>query len=306
MASVILRRRLRGWMAVPALRLLVVLFGRLPWRAAQELGGWLGLASWVLNRRDRRRAVDHVGIAYPDLGLDHRRRLARASFRHLGRSGGELLHLRHRPAGEAGRHTTVVGFEEIDAVLARGRPVVLLTAHCGNWELIGSLYHSHGLRVVAMTRGLQDGGLHRLAMDIRAHLGTETIVRGSMSSSRRMLKVLRSGGVLAMLIDQDFATGGVFVPFFGRPAHTPAGPAEIALRLDAAVVPVFDQRLEDGSHLLRFGPAMELPRDATAATAAMTTLIEAQIRRCPEQWVWLHRRWRRRPPGEAGAVDARP
>jgi len=112
---------------------------------------------------------------------------------------------------------------------------------------------------------------------------------------------LRGGGALALLIDQDIDTEGAWVPFFGRAAFTPLAAAHLALRLDAAVVPVFAERLDDGDHLLRFLPPLQLPADPTAATAAMTAMIEAQIRRRPEQWVWMHRRWRRRPPGEAAA-----
>ena len=89
------------------------------------------------------------------------------------------------------------------------------------------------------------------------------------------------------------------MPFFGRPAYTPVGAAELALRFDAAVLPTFIERLPDGSHRARIEPALTLDPDATAATAQMTERIEAQIRRVPEQWVWLHRRWRRQPPPDA-------
>ena len=98
-----------------------------------------------------------------------------------------------------------------------------------------------------------------------------------------------------MLIDQDTKVEGVWVPFFGRPAFTPVGAAKIALKQRAAVVPVFIERLPDGEHLARYHPPLDLPDDPQAATALMTAKIEEQIRRHPEQWVWMHRRWRRQP-----------
>lgn len=101
-----------------------------------------------------------------------------------------------------------------------------------------------------------------------------------------------------MLIDQDTKVDGVWVPFFGRPAFTPAGAAKIALRSNAAVIPTFIERLPDGRHLAVFQAPLDLPDDPNAATALMTARIEEQVRRRPEQWVWMHRRWRRQlaPP----------
>jgi KDO2-lipid IV(A) lauroyltransferase len=99
-----------------------------------------------------------------------------------------------------------------------------------------------------------------------------------------------------MLIDQDTRVEGVWVPFFGRPAFTPVGAAKISLRMGAATVPTFIERLDDGTHLARFLPPLDLPDDETEATALMTRSIEDQVRRRPEQWVWMHRRWRRQPP----------
>jgi KDO2-lipid IV(A) lauroyltransferase len=110
--------------------------------------------------------------------------------------------------------------------------------------------------------------------------------------------VLRAGGSLGMLIDQDTRVEGVWVPFFGHPAFTPVGAARIALRQRAAAVPTFIERLPDGTHLARFHPPLDLPADETEATALLTRAIEDQIRRVPAQWVWMHRRWRRRPADE--------
>jgi KDO2-lipid IV(A) lauroyltransferase len=293
-----LRHRVKGRARILLVDVFTKVFGTMQWGRVQKLGAGLGYLFWWIKPEMRRLAVEHLGIAFGDLSLSERRTLARASFRHLGLSAGELLHLRSRPQEAASRFVRVEGFEEVEALRRRGQPILILTAHCGNWELISAANHSHGLGLVAMARELNDQGLHGFSVDFRAHLGSETIARGSVSSSRQLLRVLRSGGALAMLIDQDIKTEGVFVPFFGRLAYTPVAAAHIARRLGAAVVPTFAERLADGTHVVRFHPPLQLPDDPVAATALMTLAIEGQIRRLPEQWVWMHRRWKRRPPRE--------
>ena len=298
------RRHLRSAFLVPTIYLLRRFFGLLPWTVCQRLGVALGWLVRTLVPRDRKRALEHLKIAFPAFSDAERETLAKACFRHLGMALAELLHIWGRPPAAASRYVEVVGFEEIERIRATGKPIVVLTGHVGNWELISCANHSHGLGLAAMTRGLDDEGLQRVSLDLRSHLGSEAIARGSRASSRQMLKTLRRGGALALLIDQDIDTDGVWVPFFGKLAHTPTAGADLALRLGAEVVPTFAERLADGRHRVTFHKALDLPEDATAATALMTEAIETQIRRRPEQWVWMHRRWRRRPPDSAQGLGA--
>ncbi|MCP4657253.1 MAG: lipid A biosynthesis acyltransferase [bacterium] len=300
-----LRRRLRSLLFEFLSGVLKQLFGRLRWGHAQRLGSWLGSVAWRATRRNRRKSLDHLTVAFPELTTAERRALGRACFRHLGTCIGELLHVYHRDPSEACRHVRVEGWEEIERIRARGRPIVVMTAHCGNWELLSTVNESHGLGVAAIARQLDDPSLDGLAVELRRHLGSVTIARGSRGSSRELLRALRRRGALVLLIDQDILSAdGVWVPFFGRLARTPLAAANLALRLGAAVVPSFVERLGDGSHLVTFHPPMELPADPLAATAVMTARIEEQIRRCPEQWVWMHRRWRHRPPEDGNKVFA--
>ncbi|MEL7061923.1 MAG: lysophospholipid acyltransferase family protein [Acidobacteriota bacterium] len=291
-----LRRRLRSWILRPFVAALTRLVGTLSWRRAQALGSLLGRLAWALSRRDRRRALAHLEIAFPHLVESDRRHLARASFRHLGTSVIELLHALGRPLDDTARHLRFEGVDIVRRLREAGRPILLLTGHCGNWELISIANHTHGVGFAAMARKIDEAAFDALIVGLREHFGTETIARGSRTSSRQLLRALRSGKVLAMLIDQDIRNPGVWVPFFGRLAHTPPALADLARRLDAAVVPAFDARQADGSHRIVFQEPLDLPTDAVEATARMTEAIELQIRRHPEQWVWFHRRWRRRPP----------
>lgn len=271
----------------------------LSWRASQRLGRWLGTLAWRVGKRDRQRILDHLAVAFPELDEARREEMGRACAGHVFTCVTELLHAFGHPAEEVSRHAEIVGFDEIEKLREEERRIVLMTGHCGNWEMISAANISHGLGLAAIARRLDDDFSQQMIVDLRAHLGSETIARGGKSSARQMLKTLRRKGALALLIDQDIrGADGVWVPFFGRLAHTPTAAAEIALRMDAAVVPTFSERLADGSHRVTFHAPLDLPDDLLEATAIMTRAIEEQIRRQPEQWVWMHRRWRQQPTAD--------
>jgi KDO2-lipid IV(A) lauroyltransferase len=288
--------RLRASLLPGLARLLAVLLGGVPRRAALAFGRAVGRLAWRLSGRDRRRALDHLSLALPELPEAERLRIGRASFLYQGMNAAELLHLLRRNADEILPHLEVQGWENVEAARATRRPILMLTGHCGNWELIAVVMRHGGLPPAAIARPADDPRIQELIVRIRRQLGTSTIARGTRGAARQILEVLRSGGVIAMLIDQDTKVDGVWVPFFGRPAFTPVGPAELAIKQDMRVVPSFIERRPDGGHLVRFLPVLPLPDNPRDATALMTAEIEKQIRRRPEQWVWWHKRWRRQPP----------
>jgi KDO2-lipid IV(A) lauroyltransferase len=295
-----LKARLEPALLNAGLWVLTSTLGRLSWRAAQRVGRAIGTLGWALSRRDRRRALDHLTLAYPDMPEPERLRLGRDCFRHLGEVLGECLHLFRSDCAFVSSVVEVQGFEIVEQVRREGRPLVLFTGHCGNWELLGAAVNCRGVEMTVVARSLDEPDQQEMLAGLRARFGTPTIERGSEGAVRQLLSTLRRGGALGMLIDQDSGKmEGVWVPFFSRPAFTPVGAAKIALKQKAAVVPVFIERLPDGRHIVRFQPALDLPDDPQAATALMTTKIEEQIRRRPEQWVWMHRRWRRQPQSVA-------
>lgn len=292
-----LKRKIEPALLKAALRALTGTLGRLPWRAAQRVGAGIGTLAWSLSRRDRRRALDHLALAFPGMPAPERRRLARDCFRHHGTTLGECLHLFHADCEGVASRVEVRGWEEVEKVQEEGRPILILTGHCGNWELLAAVINCRGLGMAVVARILDEPGLQRMLAGLRERFGTKTIARGTEGAARQLLTTLRRGGALGMLIDQDTKVEGVWVPFFGRPAFTPSGAAKIALRQRIAVIPTFIERLPDGRHRATFHPLLDLPDDLTEATALMTQKIEEQVRRRPEQWVWMHRRWRRQPSG---------
>lgn len=294
-------RPLRGALLDRFGRLLDLQISRFEWADAQAWGRALGRLGWALARRDRRRTLDHLEIAFPEADPGQRRRLARASFQHFGCMLAEALWVANRGPEEILSRVRFEGWAEIDRARAAGRPLLIVTGHCGNWELLAAALNVRGLGMAVVARELDDPGLNARLLGLRERFGTRTILRGTPGAARQLLRTLRAGGALGMLIDQDTKVEGVWVDFFGRPAYTPVGAADMAIRLGATVLPTFIERLADGSHRAHVEPPLVIPSDPVAATAAMTATIEAQIRRVPEQWVWLHRRWRRQPPAGSAA-----
>jgi len=200
------------------------------------------------------------------------------------------------------------GVEALDAALVRGRGAIAVTGHVGNWELLAAWAAAIGYPITVVVRRVNDLRFHSLIIRFRAAAGVEVLVRDDPRFVAAVGEALRRNRVVAMLIDQDTRGPGVFVPFFGRPAHTPPGAALLALRARVPVVSVFMERRPEGGHLVRVSPVpAELPRGRDGVrelTARLTAAIEAQIRRSPAEWVWWHERWRKQPSAPATRPSA--
>ena len=280
-------------------------FGRalslLPMPVALAVSRGLGTAAHALLAAPRRLAVAHMGLAFPELDLATRRRLVRATFRHAGQAFAELSlfeTILRRPD-----YIRLEGVEALDTALARGRGAIAVTGHVGNWELLAAWAAAIGYPITVVVRRVNDLRFHSLIVRFRAAAGVEVLVRDDPRFVAAVGDALRRNRVVAMLIDQDTRGAGVFVPFFGRPAHTPPGAALLALRARVPVVTVFIERRPEGGHLVRVSPVpAELPRGREGVrelTARLTAAIEAQIRRSPAEWVWWHERWRKQPSAAA-------
>jgi KDO2-lipid IV(A) lauroyltransferase len=267
---------------------------RLPLRVAQFLGRRLGMLAWHVARSERRKALRNIAIAFPDWSEAQRRDAIRAMFRHLGMMVFELAWLPNLKLDERSRFE---GHDRLLRIIDSGRGVVIFTAHCGNWEWLSYATGLLGRPVSVLQRERDSPEMNRFITQLRARANVHTIDRGSVSSAREMIQAIRRGGILAFVIDQNIRTESVKVPFFGKPALTPIGPAKLAVRTEAVVIPAVAERLADGTHRLQFLEPIECTRDddPVALTARVTQTIEEHIRRVPEQWVWMHDRWRERP-----------
>jgi len=283
------------------------LIGALPVPLGLALGRALGAAAHGLLAAPRGLAVEHLGLAFPELDLAARRRLARETFHQAGQSFAELAlwgRLARRPG-----YVTVEGTEALERGLAAGRGLIAVAGHVGNWELLAAAMAARGYPITVVARRVNDRRFHALVLRFRTRAGIEVLLRDDPRFLTTVRDALRRNRVVAMLIDQDTRGPGVFVPFFGRLAHTPPGAALLALRARVPVVTVFIER-RPGGHLVRIEP-VEVRRgrariDVTELTARLTAAIEAQIRRAPVDWVWWHERWRRQPPAKAVEAPASP
>lgn len=289
-------------------RLAVGPLAGLGWALAQlppGLGLWVGrrlgdLAYWVLPTR---RAVASRNLARAFGGQRFQEelgQLCRESFRHLGMTLVEACTFFFRPPSVLLSRVDVEGVEHLKDAAAQGRGVLLLTAHFGNWELLAAAHIQTGYPLSVVVRPLDSPLLNRLVTRFREGGGVEVIPKHR--AVRPVLEALRRGGMVGILLDQNTSRRqGVFVPFFGEPASTSKSLAVLAFLSRAPVVPVFIHREPGGRHRVIIEPAVPPPdtgdreQDVVAFTAAFARIVESRIRQWPEQWLWMHRRWKTRP-----------
>jgi len=297
---------LRDALAFAPIAALVAAASWLGPRVSVRLGGALGRAAGRLGFPRKAVALEHLRIAFPELADAERKRLLVDHVEHLGRGVAELALLQGRHRAALIERVRVEGMEHLQEAESRteGGGVLLMTAHLGSWDLGVAALAERGLALSAVHRGFANPRIEAMVSAIRGPLVEELRMGRSVLG---VLRALRAGRKVGVLLDQNaHRDEGVFVPFFGRAACTRSGPAMIAMRWGFPVVPVFITRLPDGSgHVIRFLPPLELEsleRDGDqdeqavlANVARMTRVIEDAIRHAPEQWLWLHRRWRTRP-----------
>lgn len=304
------RRAVRSWL----IRAAIALAGLLPLRPALRVGTALGALGWLLAARTRRLALAHLALAFPDRPEAERRRWGRQCFLHLGQAAMELASLRHYDR-ELPDYVAFAGDgeERLRELHGRGKGLVFVTGHVGNWELLARRVARAGIPNVAIARAGPDPKLNALANLFRAQGGVTTLWREDPGAGRAIIRAFRDGKALGILIDQDTKVQGVFVPFFGRPAYTPRAAGDLALRFRSPLLVCTSRRRGprpgDG-HLLEVTEvgchydAPDREAEVVRITSACTAVIEDAIRRNPPEWVWMHERWKRRPspPDEASPV----
>ncbi|MBI2215878.1 MAG: lysophospholipid acyltransferase family protein [Candidatus Rokubacteria bacterium] len=283
--------------------MLAALVRRLPVPVAAWLGRRLGDLAWMALARRRRTALDNLAVAFPELGRAERGRLARRSFQHVGLMSVELCSALTDPPEATLSRIDVDGLDHLERVMATHGRAMLVTAHLGNWELLSFVHRLTGFPLAIVVRRLDAGWLDAVVRRLREAASVEIIDK--RDAVRPVLAALRRGWMVAILLDQNATRReGVFVPFFGRAASTSRSVAAIAVRTGTPVVPLFIRRAGDGRHAVTIEEALVPPRDRASEeaiaelTAVCARTIEAAIRRAPEQWLWMHARWRTRPPGE--------
>lgn len=278
-------------------------------RGASEVGariGGLGFAPFKIRRGV---AEEQIARAFPELDPVAVSDVARRSYENLGRTAMETMLLPSRSREDVlDLFPEVEGFEHVERTLARGNGLMLASGHVGNWELGGAWLAARGLPISAVARHMANPLVDRYLTRTRERLGLNVI--HDEHAVRKVPRALREGGVVAFLVDQAAAgLASTWVPFFGRLAKTPRGPAVFALRLNAPILFGGVSRRPDGRFKFTFEP-VEAPRtgvldaDVDAIVAAYTSKLERFVRSVPGQYMWQHRRWKHSPEGAAPAATA--
>jgi KDO2-lipid IV(A) lauroyltransferase len=292
------------------LEMLIWLFSRMSLNAARAAGRGMGWFAGSVLRRRRREAREALRAAFPDRATAERRRVLAAVYAHQGMNAAEWLRVMGRGVEEFAADFRIEGEEHLQAARASGHGLLFLTAHTGNWELAGLLFARHGYPFTIMVKEMGYPYLQRKWNDCRARHGMDVLP--ARHGYRTALRQLRNNAHVMYALDQNMRRSkGIFVDFLGRPACTSPGLAYLSAQAQAPVVPLFCVRRESNAiHLLVQSPMDPPPntRDESihAATQAYTRVIESVVREYPEQWLWLHRRWKIQPRPEPGAEADEP
>jgi Lauroyl/myristoyl acyltransferase len=284
--------------------LIVKFLGSLPRPLARAAAISLGWIIYLLHFRLRHVGMHNLALAFPEKKARERGRILRGEFTSLGRQLAELCLFPKYTPENIGKVVIYDGFENFQAALDRGKGVLFLTAHLGAWELSAFAHSLHGHPLHVVMRPMDNVRLDQMIRRYRTMHGNTTVDKDEFV--RGLLAAMRAGETVGILMDTNMTPPqGIFVDFFGIPACTASGMARIGLRTDAAVVPgftIWDSALR--KYRLHFDPAVKLIRtgdddaDIVANTALFTKVIEEYVRKYPEQWLWVHRRWKTRPPGQ--------
>jgi len=298
-----------AWFEYLAARALAGLLALIPLSAAVALGRGLGALFFHVDRRHRNRCIAQIRAAL-DVGEPEARRIARAMYRHLGTMLAEVPRLGKLTARDV---DALVDWGEgparIRELLAQGKGLILFTGHVGNWEVCGAAFALKGFAKGAVARPLDNPLIDRWLRGLRQASGQE--IWDKFGAMRRALRALREGHGFGILVDQDGGQDGVFARFFGRTASTMPAAADLAMRTRAPLMAACFQRL--GPMRFRLEVSDPFRADPAAADPAAERLrlvqrindeLERIIRKAPEQWLWLHRRWKTQPKPAARAPGA--
>lgn len=280
----------------------------LPRKTAVSLGIGVGRIGFRLLGGLRKVALKNLSIAFPEMGEAEKLAIAKGTFENFGRILGEISQFEKLTRENI---SELVDFEMSDEIAelykkvkAERRGVLITTGHLGNWELLVTAFAILYEPISYLARPLDNPMIEQMTLDIRTRFGNEPI--NKTNSAMTAITRLGEGGILGILADVNaHPKEGVFVPFFGVPACTTSGAAMIAIRSNALILPAFcvwDKGL--GKYKFVHGPVIEpvitgdRKADIAATTAAYTAEIEKIIRQYPEQWTWIHKRWKTRPKGE--------
>ena len=299
-----LPRRLRTILEYATARLLFSSLALLPRPLAIRASRAMAHIAYLVSGKLRRIGELNLEMAFPELSRRERRRLLRDSVVNLGRHLGEFSRFSRITPETLRKTIDCEGLDNLDGARDLGRGVIMITGHLGAWEMISFALSAFGYPFEFLVRRIENPAIERLIENARTRFGNRTIDK--RNAARSMLTTLRTGGMLGLLVDINVVRNkGIFVDFFGVPASTTFIAAKLALRTGAAVVPIFapweERRQRFVMHIgapLTIEQSGNEQEDIRQLTTRFTKIVEDYVRRYPDQWLWIHKRWRTRPVGE--------
>jgi len=290
-------RARRNFLYYYGLLLLRVVILCLPRSLYLVLGKWAGWVAYRILPKERAKTQRHLKFAFENEKTDEEiDRIGQAVFENLGQNLTEWISSTKFNVRNIDSIVDVEGLDKLRAVLKRGRGAIILASHFGNWELLAVTLTFKGHPGTVVGRRIYIDKINQLLERMRMSKGVDVLYRDE--SPRKLLKVLKANRLIGILPDQDVdSVEGIFVDFFGKPAYTPTGPVSIARAAKAALVPCFMIRMGNRHRLeicdpIEVDSASDKDDALRRATVAWSQVLETYIRRYPEQWVWMHRRWK--------------
>lgn len=272
----------------------------LPLNLAIIIGRLGGALAYLFLPRYSKITKENLKYAFNGVKSVHQiNKIAVKVFCNLGMSAAEILSIPKKKR-ELNKKIHGIGFEKLDKAFTKGKGVIILGAHLGNWELLPVYLVANGYYTNTIARRIYYEKYDEWVRLLRNSTGVNVIFRDE--SARKILEVLKNNELLGIMPDQDIdSVEGVFVNFFGRPAYTPIAPVALAMKMGCPILPCFIIR-ENGGHKIIIEDPINLritdnkQEDIVKNTQAWSAIVESYIRRYPEQWVWMHRRWKTKPP----------
>ncbi|OGC83806.1 MAG: hypothetical protein A2W07_01060 [candidate division Zixibacteria bacterium RBG_16_43_9] len=295
-----LKKRLKNWLIYRFILILITFLNLLPRKFSLYVGGSLGRFAYLIFPQSRRITLQNLKIAFPQLNLSSYKKISLRVFESLGRNTVDAVRLPKMSWEEIQKITKVEGIEHLEKAYSLGKGVIGVTGHISNFELLAAYVSLRGYKLSAIGRELYDPRLNELLIKNRQKMGVQNIY--STAGVKEVIKVLNSGRMIGVLIDQDTSrVKGIFVDFFGKKARTPVGPVILALKLNVPIVPMAIVQTREGNYKIFVREEIKSLAGKTKEeniyylTQKCTEFLEQVIRNYPDQWVWMHKRWLRTP-----------
>jgi Kdo2-lipid IVA lauroyltransferase/acyltransferase len=298
------RSKIQTWAELAAVRSLLGAIGALPLETSMRFGKAVGRFLSEKFPKLKRTARRNLEIAFPEMSEAEREKIVRGTFESLGRHLGFVSHFRKFKHEDIRNLVEVIGREHFDKAHATGRGILFFTGHFGSWEVFNLLPPAFGFGMNILVRRIDNPLVENFVDSFRTRFGSVTLDK--TKSARKMFRVLENGELLGILADLNAQEKeGVFVDFFGVPASTTTSIAKLALKTESFVLPAFAVWEETkNKYVVYLEPPIDYEKtenhdeDVRKLTQSVTNVVEKYVRKYPEQWLWIHKRWNTRPKGE--------